>query len=73
MARMEHITVRLPVHLVEELRAEGEAAGAGMGWAIRNRLERRRWYGAAGTRNGAAIRHRGGGGKIPDGGSDPAE
>jgi Ribbon-helix-helix protein, copG family len=59
---MEHVTVRLPSELAEELRAEGEAAGASMGWAIRRRLEQRRWLGAVRARRTKENGHHGGGG-----------
>jgi hypothetical protein len=39
MPRMEHVTVRLPSELVDELHREGEAMGCGMSWAMRRRLE----------------------------------
>jgi hypothetical protein len=39
MPRMEHVTVRLPSDLVDELHREGEAMGCGMSWAMRRRLE----------------------------------
>ena len=37
--RLEHVTVRLPSELVDELFREGELAGYGMSEAIRRRLE----------------------------------
>ena len=39
MPRMEHVTVRLPSELVDELHREGRAMGCGMSWAMRRRLE----------------------------------
>ena len=39
MPRMEHVTVRLPSDLVDELYREGQAMGCGMSWAMRRRLE----------------------------------
>jgi Ribbon-helix-helix protein, copG family len=65
MSRMEHVTVRLPSELVDELHREGEAMGCGMSWAMRRRLEAASKSGSRRSRKSEGNEPRAGGGK-PD-------
>jgi hypothetical protein len=72
IARMEHISIRLPSDLVDALRSEGEAMGCGMSWAVRRRLEERREAGTPRSRQLRANEHHGGGTfQSPDGAARP--
>lgn len=64
MPRMEHVTVRLPSELAEELRREAQARGFGMSWAMRRRLEAGRETGSRQSRRPEGNESRGGGGKL---------
>jgi hypothetical protein len=64
MARMEHVSIRLPSDLVEALRSEGEAMGCGMSWAVRRRLEAGRETGSPRSRQLRTNEHHGGGEKL---------
>jgi hypothetical protein len=64
MARMEHVTVRLPSDLVDALRSEGEAMGCGMSWAVRRRLERPIREGSPRSRWPEGYEPHGGGKKL---------
>jgi hypothetical protein len=65
MSRMEHVTVRLPSDLVDELHREGEAMGCGMSWAMRRRLEAASKSSSRRSRKSEGNAPRAGGGK-PD-------
>jgi hypothetical protein len=64
MPRMEHVTVRLPSDLVDELHREGEAMGCGMSWAMRRRLEAAGKASSRRSRGTEAIEPYRGGGKF---------
>jgi hypothetical protein len=63
MPRTEHVTVRLPSDLVDELQREGEAMGCGMSWAMRRRLEASGKASSRRSRKSEASKPHGGGGK----------
>ena len=63
MPRMEHVIVRLPSDLVDELYREGEAMGCGMSWAMRRRLEAASKASSRRSRRSEGNEPNGGGGK----------